>query len=58
MNRFLIGALILWLAAANALSAAGFDVSLHISPGTAHGIAPDGLDFATGFLIAHAAHKP
>ena len=36
--------------AAAALEAAGFEVSLHLSPGTAHGIAPDGLDFATDFL--------
>ncbi len=39
--------------AAQILAAAGFEVSLHISPGTAHGIAPDGLDFATSFLAAH-----
>lgn len=38
--------------AATALSADGFDVTLHISPGVAHGIAPDGLDFATSFLVA------
>ncbi len=38
--------------AATQLSASGYDVSLHISPNTAHGIAPDGLDFATGFLLA------
>jgi len=38
--------------AATALTEAGFDVSLHISPGVAHGIAPDGLDFATSFLAA------
>jgi phospholipase/carboxylesterase len=39
-------------AAAEVLTAGGFDVSLHISPGVAHGIAPDGLDFATSFLFA------
>jgi phospholipase/carboxylesterase len=38
--------------AATALSAEGFDVTLHISPGVQHGIAPDGLDFATSFLVA------
>lgn len=38
--------------AATELSASGFEVSLHISPNTAHGIAPDGLDFATSFLRA------
>jgi phospholipase/carboxylesterase len=41
--------------AAEELSAAGYDVRLHLSPGTAHGIAPDGLDFATGFLMAQDA---
>lgn len=38
--------------AATELTAAGYDVSLHISPGMGHGIAPDGLDFATSFLLA------
>jgi phospholipase/carboxylesterase len=38
--------------AATDLAAADFEVSLHISPNTAHGIAPDGLDFATSFLMA------
>lgn len=41
--------------AAEALSAAGHDVSYCVSPGTAHGIAPDGLEFATGFLLARLA---
>lgn len=41
--------------AARELAAAGFDVTLHISPGTAHGIAPDGLDFATTFMLAQNA---
>ena len=36
--------------AARDLVAAGFDVRLHISPGSGHGIAPDGLAFATDFL--------
>jgi phospholipase/carboxylesterase len=44
--------------AAEELKAAGFDVSLHISAGSGHGIAPDGLDFATSFLLAQMAAKP
>jgi phospholipase/carboxylesterase len=36
-------------------AAAGYEVSYHVSPGTAHGIAPDGLDFATGFMLARLA---
>lgn len=39
-----------------ALRLAGYDVSYHVSEGTGHGIAPDGLDFATQF-IARVAHK-
>ena len=38
--------------AAKVLAANGFDATLHISPGIAHGIAPDGLDFATSFLLS------
>ncbi|WP_112323075.1 alpha/beta hydrolase [Oceanibium sediminis] len=38
--------------AAAALSGAGFDVSTHTSPGTAHGIAPDGLGLALSFIRA------
>jgi phospholipase/carboxylesterase len=38
--------------AADLLAANGFDVSLHMSAGAGHGIAPDGLDFATSFLLA------
>jgi phospholipase/carboxylesterase len=38
--------------AATELSASGYEVSLHLSPNTAHGISPDGLDFATSFLLA------
>ena len=38
--------------AAEVLTRAGFEVSLHFSKGVAHGIAPDGLDFATAFLLA------
>jgi len=40
-------------AAADLLTASGFEVALHISPGVAHGIGPDGLDFATAFLKQH-----
>lgn len=40
-------------AAAEQLRAAGIETSLHISPGAAHGIAPDGFDFATTFLSTH-----
>jgi phospholipase/carboxylesterase len=36
--------------AAEALSAAGYEVSLHVSPGLPHGIAPDGLNFAARFM--------
>ncbi|MEM6625008.1 MAG: dienelactone hydrolase family protein [Pseudomonadota bacterium] len=35
------------------LRAAGFDVSSHISRGIGHGIAPDGLGLALGFLTRH-----
>jgi phospholipase/carboxylesterase len=36
--------------AADTLSAAGFEVYTHISNGVGHGIAPDGLSLALGFL--------
>lgn len=36
--------------AANALSAAGFEVFAHVMKGTAHGIAPDGLSVALAFM--------
>jgi phospholipase/carboxylesterase len=39
-----------------ALRLAGYDVSYHVSEGVGHGIAPDGLDFATRF-IARIAGK-
>lgn len=39
--------------AAVQLSAAGHDVRLHIDPGSGHTIADAGLEFATGFLLAH-----
>jgi len=36
--------------AANALTAAGFEVYAHVMKGTGHGIAPDGLSVALAFL--------
>ncbi|MBO6791806.1 MAG: dienelactone hydrolase family protein [Dinoroseobacter sp.] len=36
--------------AGNALTAAGFEVFAHISKGTGHGIAPDGLQVALAFI--------
>jgi phospholipase/carboxylesterase len=36
--------------AGNALTAVGFDVFAHVSKGTCHGIAPDGLSVALAFL--------
>ena len=39
--------------AANALQAAGFTVYGHVMEGTGHGIAPDGLSMALGFLDRH-----
>lgn len=36
--------------AADALRAAGFEVGTHVSEGTAHGIAPDGLGLALEFI--------
>ncbi|MGV8853705.1 MAG: alpha/beta hydrolase [Devosia sp.] len=39
-----------------ALRLAGYDVSYHVSPGGGHGIAPDGLEFASQF-IARVATK-
>lgn len=38
-----------------ALRLAGYDVSYHVSEGVGHGIAPDGLDFATQFIARVAA---
>lgn len=40
-------------AAAQALLAAGFQVYGHVMKGTGHGIAPDGLSSALGFLRQH-----
>jgi len=37
--------------AADALVQAGFEVYTHISKGTAHGIAPDGLGVALQFMV-------
>lgn len=39
--------------AADALSAAGFDLRTHVMRGTGHGISPDGLGQALAFLRAH-----
>lgn len=36
--------------AGNALTAAGFEVYAHVSKGTGHGIAPDGLSVALAFM--------
>lgn len=38
---------------AQALEALGFDVTLHVSTGTGHTIAPDSLEVARRFLVAH-----
>ena len=38
-----------------ALRLAGYDVSYHVSPGVAHGIAPDGLAFASDFIAQQLA---
>ena len=37
--------------AADALTAAGVEVLTHVSQGTGHGIAPDGLSLALGFIL-------
>ena len=39
--------------AANALTAAGFDVYAHVMKGTGHGISPDGLSVAMAFIRKH-----
>jgi len=41
--------------AAQALEAAGYDVSYHVSPGAGHTIAADGLEFASAFIARVAA---
>ncbi|MCI4666486.1 MAG: dienelactone hydrolase family protein [Neomegalonema sp.] len=38
-------------ATSDALGAAGFSVRWHVSSGVGHGIAPDGLELAAGFLM-------
>lgn len=43
--------------AETALQAAGFDVKTHVSHGTAHGIAPDGLGLAVQFIRTHLNDK-
>ena len=42
---------------AQILADAGFETRLHISPNTGHGIAEDGLVFATEFLLQQMAAK-
>ena len=44
--------------ARNGLAAAGFQVRWHISRGIGHGIAPDGLALALGFLTEHLGISP
>lgn len=44
--------------AETALRAAGFDVKTHVSRGTGHGIAPDGLTLALQFLMEHLGVNP
>ena len=39
--------------AAGGLAEAGFQVQWHVSRGVGHGIAPDGLGLALGFLMEH-----
>jgi phospholipase/carboxylesterase len=39
--------------AADALTAAGVETRTHVSPGVGHGIAPDGLGLALGFIRQH-----
>ena len=44
--------------ARSGLAEAGFDVQTHISRGAGHGIAPDGLGLALGFLTEHLGASP
>ena len=44
--------------AQNGLADAGFEVQSHISRGTGHGIAPDGLGLALGFLTEYLGINP
>ena len=41
-----------------ALRLAGFDVSYHVSAGVGHGIAPDGLAFASAFIARQLKNNP
>ncbi len=43
--------------AAEALSGAGIDVATHVSPGTGHGIAADGLQVAFDALMRWLPHS-
>jgi phospholipase/carboxylesterase len=43
--------------AADLLTANGVDARLHMSVGVGHGIAPDGLEFATDFLLGRLGPK-
>jgi phospholipase/carboxylesterase len=44
--------------AETALRGAGFDVQSHVSRGIGHGIAPDGLSLALGFLARELGIAP
>ena len=44
--------------ARSGLADAGFQVQWHVSRGTGHGIAPDGLGLALGFLMEHLGISP
>ena len=44
--------------AETALRVAGFDVRTHISRGTGHGIATDGLTLALQFMMHHLGISP
>jgi phospholipase/carboxylesterase len=41
--------------AAEILNAQGYEISVHLSRGLAHGISPDGLAFATAFMLGRLA---
>ena len=42
------------LEATDTLRRAGYEVNLHTSPGIGHGIAPDGMAFASAFIASLA----
>ena len=44
--------------AERALKGAGFDVAIHTMPGTGHGISPDGLGAALGFITRVLGEAP